>query len=75
MCFACAKGLVKCTRLLIEAGAAVNPSLTVTFPLLHEAALNGHIHCLEILTQMGADPEKSVNQFGTALDVEVTWNA
>jgi len=53
----------------------VNPSLTVTFPLLHEAALNGHIHCLEILTQMGADPEKSVNQFGTALDVEVTWNA
>ena len=50
----------------------MNPSLTVTFPLLHEAALNGHVHCLEILTQMGADPEKSVNQFGTALDVEVT---
>ena len=74
LCFACAKGSVKCTRLLIEAGAEVNPSLTVIFPPLHEVALNGHIHSLEILIQMGADLEKSENQFGTALHVEVTWN-
>ena len=47
----------------------MNPSLTVTFPPLHEAALNGHTHCLEILMQMGADLEKSENQFGTALHV------
>ena len=47
----------------------MNPSLTVTFPPLHEAALNGHVHCLEILMQMGADLEKSENQFGTALHV------
>lgn len=69
MCFACAKGSLKCTRLLIEAGAEVNPLLTVTFPPLHEAALNGHVHCLEMLMQMGANLEKSENQFGTALHV------
>ena len=69
LCFACAKGSLKCARLLIEAGAKVNPSLTVTFPPLHEAALNGHVHCLEMLMQMGADLEKSENQFGTALHV------
>lgn len=47
----------------------MNPSLTVTFPPLHEAALNGHVHCLEMLMQMGADLEKSENQFGTALHI------
>ena len=58
-----------CTRLLIEAGAKVNPTLTVTFPPLHEASLNGHVPCIEILIEMGADLEKNENQFGTALHV------
>ena len=47
----------------------MNPSLTVTFPPLHEAALNGHVHCIEMLIELGADLEKSENQFGTALHV------
>ena len=54
---------------MIEAGAEVNPSLTVTFPPLHEAALNGHVRCIDMLVQMGADLQKSENQFGTALHV------
>ena len=54
---------------MIEAGAEVNPSLTVTFPPLHEAALNGHVRCIDKLVQMGANLQKSENQFGTALHV------
>ena len=41
----------------------------VTFPPLHEAALNGHIPCLEILIENSANLEKNENQFGTALHV------
>lgn len=43
--------------------------MSVTFPPLHEAALNGHIPCLEILIENSANLEKNENQFGTALYV------
>ncbi|RMX40537.1 hypothetical protein pdam_00007493 [Pocillopora damicornis] len=43
--------------------------VSVTFPPLHEAALNGHIPCLEILIENSANLEKNENQFGTALHV------
>lgn len=69
LCFACSKGCIQCTHLLVKAGAEVNPSLTVTFPPLHEAALNGHVRCIDLLLRLGADLERSENQFGTALHV------
>ena len=43
--------------------------MSVTFPPLHEVALNGHIPCLEILIENSANLEKNENQFGTALHV------
>lgn len=69
LCFACSKGCIQSTHLLVKAGAEVNPSLTVTFPPLHEAALNGHVRCIDLLVRLGANLERSENQFGTALHV------
>ena len=43
--------------------------VNVTFPPLHEAALNGYIPCLEILIENSANLEKNENQFGNALHV------
>ena len=41
----------------------------MTFPPLHEAALNGHANCLSLIIDAGADIEICENQFGTALHV------
>ena len=41
--------------------------MQVAFPPLHEAALNGHLVCLNLLLNAGARVDVCENQFGTAL--------
>ncbi|XP_033648022.1 ankyrin repeat and SOCS box protein 13-like isoform X2 [Asterias rubens] len=66
LCDASSYGNVECVRLLLRFGALTNPPLNLS-TALHEAAMRGHVDCLQELVTAGGKLEAMDLHFGTPL--------